>query len=447
MKKIYLSLASIFMLGALTAQNSPKGGLTPAKLSPNSKITKTNQLNGSRTTGPFNAWIDPIQDIMTNKGLDLSNTASANQALFVDQVFQDSTIIGSFTSGNRFVSQILVGSVLDPKSSYLNSDLTPVVSRVDSYTIDSLAILGSYVKVTPSIDTLYIWLVWGDTSNTNVFSKQLTSNEWVSPISTWRKRVIGAKITGNDTMAGNKVKPSAPSTNQKLIKYVFAPSDSVSGGGFIKEIDVELDVPQVIPSGNIVSCFYTFVPGGTYAPGDCGYKLGGSATQNINGFAASVWGQQNPAVAALADLADQQVDPDGWNMGASYMNWERHDVSTNAYPNLGDLTSSAGLFYHIYGTSTVGVNEVKNTDFSVSQNYPNPSKGITSINYELPQTADVNFEVKDITGKLVLSVKKGKQSAGKYTFDFDTNTLESGVYFYTLKTENNQVTKKMSVIK
>ncbi len=445
MKKIYFSLASIIMCGALVAQNAPQGHLTAGKLAPTSKVIQTNKMVGTRDAGPFNLWIDPVGDVMSNKGLDITST-TPNQDMFINPIFQDSTVQSSFQSGSSYIGTCFQGNVLDPKSSYLNPNLTPYVSRVDAYTLDSLYIQGSYVKVTPAIDTLYIWLVWGDTSNTSVFTKSLATNVWVQPISDWRRSVIGAKMTGYTAAAGNKVKPSAPLTNQKLIKYVLASTDSADAG-YAKYIPVALDVPVVIPAGNIVSCVYTFVPGGTYAAGDCMYNLNGTTTQNINGFAGSVWGQVDPAVTQLSDYVDQQVDPDGWNMGATYYSFQRHGTGGSSSVVFGDLVSTALVLYHITGTSSVGVSEVKHGDLTLNQNYPNPAKGITSINYELVQATDVVIEVKDITGKQVMAVKRGKQTAGKYNLDFDTNQLESGIYFYTLKTETAQITKKMSVIK
>ncbi|MGB3947756.1 MAG: hypothetical protein WBM13_07215, partial [Bacteroidia bacterium] len=306
MKKIYFSLASIMMCGGIIAQNAPKVQAHKAQLSPNSKVIS--KSTNTRAAGPFAQWVEPVGDVMTNKGLTVSGNGTLDQDLFITPIFQDSTVKASSTT-NSFIYNIMLGSVLDLKSDYMTSSLEPIASQADTYTVDSLLIMGSYVKVTPAVDTLYTWLVWGDSTTTSVFTKRAADQTWVDPLGTWRTSVIGPKMTGAATAAGNKAKPAAPANNMKLIKYVLTDADS-SGAGFIKGITVALDAPVNIPAGNLVSCIYTFVPGGTYAAGDVTYQFtGGSLTQNINGFAGAIWGQTNPEVTALADYVDHQVDP------------------------------------------------------------------------------------------------------------------------------------------
>ena len=83
-------------------------------------------------------------------------------------------------------------------------------------------ILGSYVKVTSAIDTLYTWIVWGDTSSSSLeFTKVPCSTLWVPPISIWRATLIGPKLTGATGGSGNVIKSNVPTSNIMLIKYVF----------------------------------------------------------------------------------------------------------------------------------------------------------------------------------------------------------------------------------
>lgn len=443
MKKIYFSLASIMMCGGIIAQNAPKVQAHKAQLSPNSK-TISRSAN-TRAAGPFAQWVEPVGDVMTNKGLSTSGT-SPDQDLFITPIFQDSTVQASSTT-NSYIYNVILGSVLDLKSDYISSALEPIASKVDAYTVDSLFIIGSYVKVTPAVDTLYAWLVWGDSTTTSVFTKRANNQTWVDPIGTWRTSVIGPKMTGAAAGAGNKAKPAAPANNMKLIKYVLTDADSVNSGGFIKGINVALDAPVNIPAGNLVSCIYTFVPGGAYVAGDVCYKFSnGSLTQNINGFASAIWGQVNPEVTALADYVDHQVDPDGWNMGVTYVAGQRHNeyLPTAA---VGDLITAPYIGYYVTGNSTVSVAELASKGVSLTQNMPNPANGSTKIAYELTKSDNVVIEVRDITGKQVMVINNGKQAAGKYSVDMDLNKLDAGIYFYSLITDNAQITKKMNVIK
>ncbi|MEO8210304.1 MAG: T9SS type A sorting domain-containing protein [bacterium] len=85
--------------------------------------------------------------------------------------------------------------------------------------------------------------------------------------------------------------------------------------------------------------------------------------------------------------------------------------------------------------------------YSLSQNFPNPFNPETIINYDLPKIAAVKLAVYDITGKEVLSVVNEKQDAGYYSFKINAEKLSSGVYFYTLRTDDFLSSKRMLLVK
>ncbi|MES2285790.1 MAG: T9SS type A sorting domain-containing protein [Bacteroidota bacterium] len=450
MKKIYLSIASMVLCGSIIGQNAPIQDPIKQKaiLPTNMKAPKTGSNSDSRAGGPFRMWIEPVGDVMTQKGLNLDGTANADQDTFLSIVYMDSTVrIGSGATTNRFVNNIFMGSVLDPKSTNLQDTFEPIVTMADGYNIDSILILGSYVKKTNDFDTLYVWLVWGDTTNTSVFSKRLTNTVWVAPISTWRTSVIGPKVTGATTAQGNKVTAAAPSTNKILVKYVLQATDS-SASGYSKYINIPLVAPAAIPAGNIVSCFYTFVPGGTHAIGDCAYSFTGAAVaQNVNGFAGIIWSQLNPTVTALADYVDHQVDASSWCMGTSY--YSTHRYSSNATYNnslRGDLLTAPLIYYSIYGNSTVGVSELEKNGFALGQNTPNPFTNQTTINYQIKKAAEnVTLEVYDVRGTKMFNKTQTDVKQGTYSIEINNVNFASGIYFYSLIVDGNKVTKKMIV--
>ncbi len=87
-----------------------------------------------------------------------------------------------------------------------------------------------------------------------------------------------------------------------------------------------------------------------------------------------------------------------------------------------------------------------NTSMSqLEQNYPNPVKGSTEIVYELANSSDVIIEVTDMTGRTILQFNEGNRPAGKHSLQLNTESLEAGVYFYTLKAGNFVDTKRMIV--
>jgi hypothetical protein len=85
--------------------------------------------------------------------------------------------------------------------------------------------------------------------------------------------------------------------------------------------------------------------------------------------------------------------------------------------------------------------------FSLSQNYPNPFNPSTIIKFTLPKEGGVTLKVYSMVGAEVITLVEGKQRAGIYNIYFDGSNLSSGVYFYTLKTDEFTETKKMVLIK
>lgn len=96
----------------------------------------------------------------------------------------------------------------------------------------------------------------------------------------------------------------------------------------------------------------------------------------------------------------------------------------------------------------VGLNETAKNGNKLFQNQPNPADKITTIHYNLGQFNDkVALEVFDVMGRKVHEVKIGEQAAGKHSIAIDASILSSGTYYYTLKTGDDRMTRKMIVTK
>ena len=85
--------------------------------------------------------------------------------------------------------------------------------------------------------------------------------------------------------------------------------------------------------------------------------------------------------------------------------------------------------------------------FSLSQNYPNPFNPSTKINFSIPKSDFVKLNVYDGTGKKVSEIVNKNLDAGNYSYTFNASGLSSGVYYYTIKTNEFAETKKMMLIK
>jgi len=87
------------------------------------------------------------------------------------------------------------------------------------------------------------------------------------------------------------------------------------------------------------------------------------------------------------------------------------------------------------------------TNIKLSQNYPNPFNPLTTINYELPITRDVELNIYNLLGQKVSSLVQETQKAGKYKVQWDASALPSGVYYYQLVAGGFNEVKKMVLIK
>jgi len=85
--------------------------------------------------------------------------------------------------------------------------------------------------------------------------------------------------------------------------------------------------------------------------------------------------------------------------------------------------------------------------FSLKQNYPNPFNPVTSIKYELKNSAFIQLKVYDVLGNEVAQLVNEKQNSGIYEIKFDGSSLSSGVYFYKLTTENFSEVRSMILLK
>lgn len=88
-------------------------------------------------------------------------------------------------------------------------------------------------------------------------------------------------------------------------------------------------------------------------------------------------------------------------------------------------------------------------DFHIKlvQNYPNPFNPVTTIEYHLGKPGHVQIEIFDIRGTRVAQFDEGSRNRGTYRFQFDAGHLASGIYIYSLKTDQAMESRKMLLVK
>jgi len=83
----------------------------------------------------------------------------------------------------------------------------------------------------------------------------------------------------------------------------------------------------------------------------------------------------------------------------------------------------------------------------LKQNFPNPFNPKTIIQYELPIGTDVQVDVVNILGELVVRLVDQNMLPGHHQVQFDGHTLSSGTYLLVLKTRGRWAVRKMLLIR
>jgi len=102
---------------------------------------------------------------------------------------------------------------------------------------------------------------------------------------------------------------------------------------------------------------------------------------------------------------------------------------------------------NFFPVSSVEDNEIELNKFSLLQNYPNPFNPSTTINYVLPESGNVTLKIFDVLGNEVKTLLDQEQTSGGHKVTFSSGNLVSGIYFYTLTSSGNSITKKLMVLK
>ncbi len=128
--------------------------------------------------------------------------------------------------------------------------------------------------------------------------------------------------------------------------------------------------------------------------------------------------------------------------GASYTYLDAPEQAGNYFYKLQSVSLTGDTSF--YGPVSVVLTEVAlrkmatPVEFSLRQNYPNPFNPETSIEYGLPEPAQVKITIYDINGHEIRNLVSGNQAAGIHSVKWDGrdetgNKVVSGIYFYHFK--------------
>lgn len=121
------------------------------------------------------------------------------------------------------------------------------------------------------------------------------------------------------------------------------------------------------------------------------------------------------------------------------------------------VSSSDSLLYGMHSrpdsfSTGTGIDGIEQTveqpaKLALSQNYPNPFNPSTVIKITLAKTGAMSLTIYNVLGQAVDVVHRGFEPRGQYEYDVDMRKFSSGVYFYTLRTGQSTITRKMLLLK
>ncbi|MBN1632618.1 MAG: T9SS type A sorting domain-containing protein [Ignavibacteria bacterium] len=140
--------------------------------------------------------------------------------------------------------------------------------------------------------------------------------------------------------------------------------------------------------------------------------------------------------------------------GAGFMGDKIGLTSGNNKLNAVWMSDITGIFQAwgcIIDLNEIGIKKLSNEipiNIELKQNYPNPFNPETNIEFSLPNSDLVNLSIYDINGKLISTILNQKVESGYYNYKFIAPpNLSSGIYFVTLKTLSERLTRSIVLMK
>lgn len=409
------------------------------------KITRPNiaPSPANKTTSASSRWYNHGYAEASGNNVDEATFNDADHAsLFA--IWQDSTVrytddstMGIFilSAGQTFQPQAQIFN--DPSYGYNQGEMG--VSKNDAYKIDSVKVRGRYERrYSGYVDTL-IFAVAYETSAKSFtdfnYGGNLMPNHGIDtfsallwPLSSFLTAPVTQVAYGS---SGKYLRDTI--IRVPLNNATFA--DSLADGSH--EIGVALGLSML--AGKKASISVTFKSGTNYIAGktidNYNYFAVISHKTFPNDYTIYIPGDRNMSSVMTADTTGTSVSatlglytPTFAYTNSSYP-YELHDISWKVSCNT---------------CSPTGINAVPGA-FTAVNAFPNPANTNITITYSLQKAADVNLTIINTLGQVVKSVTNKTATNQRSNTTFATNDMANGVYFYTIETNGERVTRRFVV--
>ena len=127
-----------------------------------------------------------------------------------------------------------------------------------------------------------------------------------------------------------------------------------------------------------------------------------------------------------------------------------YDKNNNNTIDGSDFVVSTKITSAAITISPIGINIISTEipdKYELEPNYPNPFNPVTKIKFDIPNPAYTKIIIYDLSGRVVANLVNEQLKPGSYSVDWDGTGFASGVYFYSLITNEFAETKRMVLIK
>ncbi|MBA4250859.1 MAG: hypothetical protein C0425_00845 [Chlorobiaceae bacterium] len=341
---------------------------------------------------------------------------------------------------------------------------TNIFSGVPTY--NNITTMGLFDQLVLNFGTTYYWRVRSFNINTNQFSawtdvdsfsvvgaggNSIPNLAWpIGGATVWNTSVdLSWWVNGPSHFLDYEIEFNSTNIFSGIPTFssagnIYSLTNLIQGATYywrVRSVIVPLGTPPVYSVWSPVESFTIFT---TYSPssprigGPGGGIVVNTTTPMLSWFLATaspfqtyeISYSQNPDMSnsqTITDLRSLNHRLIGLNPNQNYYWRVRSKNLNNVLSQFSNITS-----FRVGNLTDIKVEENIPTEFSLSQNFPNPFNPITVINYKLPMKSQVSLKVYDILGRVVASLIDEEQLAGVYNIEFNSIGLSSGIYFYKL---------------
>ena len=190
------------------------------------------------------------------------------------------------------------------------------------------------------------------------------------------------------------------------------------------------------------------------------YELNYNLPVELSVFSASVIGSS----IKLNWRTETEVNNYGFEVERKTNNWKKigfvpGNGNSNSPKNYSfidkDLMGGNKFIYRLKQIDTDGNFEYSNEieaeiipyNFELYQNYPNPFNPSTIIRFSLPQSVQIKINIYNMLGEQIATLADRMYDKGNHKVIFNTSSLPSGTYLYTLESSEFIQVKKMVLLK